>query len=238
MKARLSMAFHDLRGRDGTVVISKGASGLKLTPWVAPTNPKTAAQREVRDNLTKCSKTFEGFNQATVDAWNAYGATQFRTNPVTLVTYSLTGIAAFSELGTKFLQVTPAGTLPSAPPTTEFTGDVITVSAAAGTGNIVFTGSAANAVGVTTELLIQPLANATRRPQPDAYVSAGFKVYVGGSLTQNVPVTAGTYSVAYRFVKTTTGQATELVVLPKVTVALSLESSGSDDVPVAKKKAA
>lgn len=230
MKARLSMAFQDLRGRDGTVVISKGSSGLKLTPWIRPTNPKSGPQTGARAALTKCTKTFEGFAESTANAWNAYGATQFRTNPITLVTYSLSGIAAFAELGTKYLQLNPNGTLPSTPPTSEFTGDTITVSAAAGTGAIVFTGSAQNGSGITTEVLIQKLASANRKPSPDAYVHADFKAFTTLSLSVSVPVTAGYYSVAYRFVKASTGQATPLVVLPKVTVALSL--AGTDDAPV------
>ncbi len=39
MKVKLSMAFEDLRGKDGNVVISKGRTGLMLRPLSRPRNP-------------------------------------------------------------------------------------------------------------------------------------------------------------------------------------------------------
>lgn len=239
MKARLSMAFQDLRGRDGTVVIAKGRSGLKLTPWKAPTNPRTTAQTQVRSYLSRATALYKAMTQSQGNAWRAYGATQVRTNPVTLETYTLTGINAFVELTTKFLQLNPTGTIPMSPPTTKFNGDSITVTASSSAaGTITFTASGANAAGVTTELLIQPLPSLQRKPGAKAYRHAAFKAFASGSLTQNVSVPAGYYAAGYRFVKASTGEATEIVALPVTTVALSLADGGNVESMPAKKKAA
>ena len=233
------MAFQDLRGRDGTVVISKGRTGLKLTAWNAPTNPKSTAQSEVRSYLTRATTTYSGMTQAQGDAWRAYGAAQTRTNPISLETYTLTGINAFVELTTKFLQLSPSGTIPMTPPSVKFNGDSITVAASSGgAGVLTFTASGANAAGVTTELLIQPLKSLQRKPGANAYKHAAFKAFAAGSLTQTVNVPAGYYAAGYRFVKTATGQATDIVALPVTTIALSLADGGSVESTSSKKKAA
>ncbi|HRK22590.1 MAG TPA: hypothetical protein PLX06_12310, partial [Fimbriimonadaceae bacterium] len=137
------------------------------------------------------------------------------------------GIAAFIELTVKFLQNNPAGTIPLVPPTSEFIGDSITVSASAGTGMVTFTATAPNAAGIMTELLLQPLANAHREPSKNGYRSKQFFNFSAGVLTRNVTVPAGFYAAGYRFVKASTGQATPLVALPVQTVALSLAKGGA-----------
>lgn len=238
MKAKLSMAFEDLRGKDGNVVITKKRSGLTLTPHTTPRNPKTSAQSGVRRAMTLASKTYEGMTNGQVAAWEAYGATITRHNPITGKAYTSTGIAAFIELATKFLQMAPNGTIPVTPPTTEFLGDTITVTASTTPGIVTFTASAPNALGVNTEVLLQKIANGHREPSAKAYVSKGFQSFASGTLTKNVSVPAGYYAAAYRFVKIATGQATEIVTLPIQFVALSLEDGGQAEASQAAAKPA
>jgi hypothetical protein len=64
MKAKLSMAFQDLRGKDGTVVIKNSRQGLIVTPHVTPKNPDTGPQRQIRGYSTRAAKTFEGLDSA------------------------------------------------------------------------------------------------------------------------------------------------------------------------------
>lgn len=97
-------------------------------------------------------------------------------------------------------------------------------------GVITFTASASNASGVTTEMLIQKLPGRNRTPNPEGYLSAAFQAFSSPTLTKNVFVPAGHYAVAYRFVKTATGQATNPVVIGIQTVALSLEDGGFSEV--------
>lgn len=229
MKARLSMAFQDLRGKDGNVVIKGSRNGLVLTPYVTPRNPRTGPQRSIRGYFRKSAQTFESMTPAQVAEWAAYAETLNLVDPITGKTYHPTPINAFVELGVKFLQLSPGGTLPLTPPTSEFLGDTITVTATnPSSGVIRFTSSGGNASGVTTELLLQRLRGPHWKPSPRGYRHAAWKAFSTLDNFINVNVTPGWYAAAYRFVKNATGQATDLVTLPvqQVTFAV-LEGSKS-----------
>lgn len=157
-------------------------------------------------------------------AWRNYAGFLNHENYVTGKKYHPSGINAYTELACKFYQVNPTGTAPSTPPTSAFNGDNIAITATAGTGMVTFTASAANATNVTTEFLLQPLANANRKPQKKGYRSKGFFAFVAGTLTHDVTVPAGFYAAGYRFVNSATGQATEPVFLAVQSVALSLSA--------------
>jgi hypothetical protein len=238
MKAKLSMAFADLRGKDGSVVIQKGKSGLKLTPRNKARNPKSTAQTGVRNNMSKSSKLFAAMTATQAAAWNAYGATQTKRNAISGTTYTSSGINAFNALATKFLQVNPAGTVPMTPPTSVYTGDSITVTATSGIGQVTFTASGANSTSTKTELLLQPLKGKNRQPGAKGYRTKAFFQFAAGTLTTTVTVPAGYYAAGYRFVSTITGQETALIPLPVLTISLSVEDGGAADEAPAKKKAA
>lgn len=242
MKAKLSMAFQDLRGKDGTCVIVMTRNGLALRADQNPSNPKTAAQTDVRENFSKASTTFRGLTSGQGAAWDTYAGGITRTDPITGKSYNPTAIDVFVGLASKFLQVNPTGTIPVTPPTSSFAGDSITFTVTPGTGVINITASGVNASGVTTEFLIQPLASVHRKPQWRAYRHAAFKVFAVGQLSLAINVPAGYYAVAYRFVKTATGQMTDPVQLPIQSVALSLAPGGAAEeeaaAPASKKKAA
>lgn len=226
MKLRLSALVEDARGKDGNLVIRKGRSGPIATPRVTPRNPKSVGQLKSRGAMDKSSKTFAGMTSAQVAAWNAFGATQVRHDAVSGKSYTATGIAAFNELATKFLQATPGGTVPLTPPTTAFAGDNVTFTATPGTGQVTITASAANATGVKTEILAQQLKGKNRKPYAKAYVSKAYFTFAGTGLTTTITLPPGYWSVATRFVLSATGQATEIVPLPTQTVALALEDGG------------
>lgn len=233
-KIAYSPLVNEVSGKMGTVVFSKAKNGPTARVKASVRNPKSAAQRAVRGYLSKAAKTFESMTPAQADVWNQYGATLTKHNPVTGETYALSGISAFVELSTKLLQFNPTATLPLTPPATEFTGDVITMTALAGTGQVTFTASAQNTLGVVTEVLLQKLPGRNRKPNPNGYTHAGFKAFMSGDLDLVVSVPAGYYAAAYRFVKANTGQESEPVALPIQTVTLSV----SDDGPAPTKKKA
>lgn len=223
-----SSIVNEVRGKMGTDVYSKSRSGPTARVKGSVHNPKTGAQRTVRGNLRSASKAYKNMSTSQAAEWQAYGETIIRHNPLTGGTYTSAGINAFVELATKFLQLNPTGTIPMTPPTTEFVGDTITVSAESETpGQIEFTATAPNASGVTTELLIQQLPSQNREPNPNGYKHAGWKAFASGGLTTTVNVTSGYYAVAYRFVKTATGQATDLIEIPLVTVGFSVAQGGN-----------
>jgi len=222
VKAKLSMAFEDLRGKDGNVVISMSRTGLILRPRVKAANPRTAPQKSVRANLTKAAESFRALPTNQITAWQAYAQAIVRKNSISGHSYSPTAIDVYVGLISKLLQVNPSSALPMNPPSAPFLGDTITVTAAASTGKITFTASAANAAGVTTEVLIQPLKSKNRKPYEQNYRSQGFKAFAAGSLTKEVTVGAGYYAAAYRFVNTSTGQETELIPLGSQAVTMAL----------------
>ena len=181
-------------------------------------NPRTPAQIAVRNNLTKASGAFKNLSPAQLTTWQTYAAGQTKRDPRTAKTYTPSAITAYTALATKVFQVNSAAVAPTNPPALAFLGDTITVTAAGASGKVTFTGSAANGTLITTELLVQPLKSRNRAPQPKGYRTKGFKAFAAGALTQDVTLAAGWYVPAYRFVNTTTGQVTGMVVLPMVQV--------------------
>lgn len=221
-------AFADtLRGKSGNSVFSKTKSGIVVRDLVIPTNPQTPAQQGIRNKFRAGSQTWTTLTANQVANWNKYAATlTMRSKGGKL--RKKRGIDVFTGLATKFLQVSPNGSIPLTPPTSAFTGDTITLTVSSETpGELLFEASGGNAAGVTTEILLQPLANANRKPQPGAFRTEQFHVFTTGagqSLTVNVP--AGYYAAAYRFVRIATGQDSLLQFLPVTTVALSLADGG------------
>lgn len=220
----------------GTDVFTAGRSGPTTRIRRKGRNPKTVAQTQVRANLTKASQTFKNLTPAQVLVWANYASGIVKRNAVNGKSYSPSALNAFTTLATKFLQANPSGTIPVVPPTTAFSGDLITVTCTGGTGLVNFTASGANSANVKTELLVQPLKSRNRTPNPKGYRSRGFFAFTAPSgLTTTVAVPTSAYAVGYRFVNTQTGQATAIVALPIVTVALSLEDGGLAEEPAAPK---
>lgn len=164
-----------------------------------------------RTRLTTATRTFQGFTQAQEDAWNSYAKATQRNDEATQQKKSLSGIDAYVRLATKYMQANNGGTPPPSPPTTPFAGDTISITAAWSSGTVTFTASGANASGVKTELLLQPLAGRLRNPSKSAYRSKAFVAFATPGQEFDVSVPPGWYAAAYRFVKTSTGQTSNLV---------------------------
>ena len=83
--------------------------------------------------------------------------------------------------------------------------------------SIGFAASGANAPGVVTELLVQPLASRHRRTYLEKYRHAAYVAFAEGQAVA-VPFAAGWVACAYRFVNAETGQVTALAELGVVRV--------------------
>lgn len=224
MKAALSIAFEQLRGKAGTLVVSKSRSGLVVRNRTTPKNPRTKTQQAIRLAFAKATGVYKNFSSAQVAAWQAYALTITKIDPVSGQPYHPTAINVFIGLAVKYLQMNPNGAIPANPPAGPFLGDSITVTAVGDVGKITFTASAPNALGVTTELLLQPLVSKNRTPAPHRYRSKAFNPF-RPVLTFDVAVPPGYYAAAYRFVNVTTGQETVLQTLPVAQVDLEAEQS-------------
>ena len=216
-KMGYSPVVSEVRGAAGDEVFSRvrGASVVKGKPTYG--FPVTPNQR-VTSNYFKAAVTvYNTLTRPQVLAWNAFASTITRHDPLTGRQYHPTGQNVFMGLACKFLQINPAGAVPLVPPPGSFAGNRLTITATAAVGGIVFTASGPNNAPAQTELLLQKLASVRRAPT-DKYISRAFAAFTAGSLSQGVAAVSGIYLPAYRFVNPVTGQMTDLLPLPEITV--------------------
>jgi len=228
-KAELSVLLQGLRGKAGNVVFNHSKDGTHVKPHVKGSNPNTPAQQLVRANLRKAAGIFKGFTPVQLAAWTNYAETQTFRDKNDGSAYKPSPINAFMKFACKFLQVTPNGTVPTTPPTTSYYGDNVGITVTGGTGKLTFTASAANSTNTTTEILLQPLASANRKPQKNAYRTKQLNQFTAGNLSIDVTVPAGYYAAGYRFVNTQTGQDTEMYPLNISTVSFEVALGGKSE---------
>ncbi len=238
-RANLSVLLEGLRGKAGNVVFVKSREGTLVKPRVSPTNPNTKSQASIRSALTQAAQAWTTLTAAQVKAWNDYADSKPHFDNATNKTTTSTGFNTFVKLTAKWFAVTGEETgFAVNPPLTTFVGDDITVTAneESSPGNITFVASGENAEDITTELLIQRLPTTTRQPDKNGYRIAAYETFEGVSPEVEIPVSAGYYVAAYRFVNTVTGQMSELQYLPMMTITLGLAKSKPTPTPPSKEK--
>lgn len=224
---KLGAFAESLSGKSGNTVFVRTKAGTVVRDFVIPTNPDTAAQQGVRSYFGLATTAFRNMTSSQVQTWNNY-ASQFTTRTRAGKLRKRTGINVFTALTTKFLQVTPTGTIPLTPPTSAFAGETITLTVTPGDGQLQFTASGPNTSGVKTEILFQRLAAPNRKPERGAYRHKQFVTFASGSLSVSIVTEPGYWATAYRFVKTATGQASDLIPLPVQTMAFAVVAGGAD----------
>ena len=88
-----------------------------------------------------------------------------------------------------------------------------------GGAGVAFSASSANATGVLTELLLQPLASGHRRTYLERYRTRAFAAFADDARAVTVPCPKGWVAAAVRFVEAATGRTTALVEIGVVLVA-------------------
>lgn len=217
-KISMGVLVGQIRGKAGGGVFTKAKNGATLRIRITPSNPNTAAQSAVRSYLTSASRAYKALSSGNLADWREYALSLNVVDPVTGSSYHPSAISVFTGLASKFLQVTPDGVIPTSPPATPFSGDTITVDAAGGADSITFTGSDDNGADIVTEYLLQRLASPARVPRPNGYKSYGFSDDPDTTPFIVSGLSEGSYACAYRFVKTTTGQESGLIIIGIVTV--------------------
>ena len=163
-----------------------------------------------RARQTKVARAWAGLSLEADARWKDYALGMAAPSPRTGLSVAPRADNVFGALYSRMLLVDPLAVPPQSPPTGAFFGDTIGVNVAGGAAHATFGATGANAPGVVTELLLQPLENAKRRRYLEKYRHAGLAAFASGSLAQEVPLAPGWYAAAYRFVKAATGQATAL----------------------------
>lgn len=192
--------------------------------------------------MTLVSRAWAMLPPEVVERWRRYAEGRAVRNPATGAIVVPRAYNEFCRLAGKARQVDAGFDLSAfGPPERAFTGDGVVVEVTGnalplptlpgrsaslpgdlplqdkplGEGVLRFSADRANAPGVVTELLVQPLVNAYRRSYSDRYASAGFHAFAGPGEVA-VPVKAGAVACAYQFVVPATGQEGALVELGTV----------------------
>ena len=216
-KATPGPLLTQIRGRIGNEVAIKGRNGLVLRGRPTYKRPTQLIQQTVQNRMTQVMAAYNTLTREQAMQWNAYASTLTRSGDTDNAPTHPTGQNVYVGLASKFLQVNPTGTVPLAPPTSPYFGDTLTVTLSGGTGQLLFTASAANAPDTRTELLVQKLKTPRRSPVP-FYKSTAFVAFTPAVLTYALPSAPGWYACACRFVNSATGQMTTQVAIGIVEV--------------------
>ena len=189
-----------LHGSAGNATFVRTPYGVSLRDRTAPRNPRTPAQQSARSRMARASRTWKSLAPEQAQAWREYAASL----PVAAGAAAQHPQNVFCKLATKFLQVSPNGEIPLVPPVAPFGGDAVAISVTSIAGALRYSSSGANGAGVTTELLLQPLASVHRRAYAKEYRTRGFHQFTSAS-SFDVLVPHGVYACAVRFVQVATG---------------------------------
>jgi hypothetical protein len=198
----------DIRGSVGGNVFSHARNGGTLRKRVKPRNPRSTAQLNVRALMTAGARAAQALSSTNKALWVTYANSLTFHNPVTGAAYTPTWMQAYMQTYVVLFLFNAAATTPTTAPTTPYSGDTITLSAAGGSGSITVTGSAASTTGQTVFIYLTKLKSANRAI-PAAPGKLTSKIAIPSTPFQIVmsSLAPGTYAVKYRFVKTATGQA-------------------------------
>ena len=229
MKAKLSMAFEDLRGSDGNVTARMSRSGLTLVKKIRPRQAESVARSGVLANMDEIGEAYTSLDQEGVDLWAAYGKSTLKTNEVNGTSYASTAYAAFVAINGVHLRTSATATAILTPPTTVFKSPNIFIGVTPTTGGLIVAGSASTPATVRLEVNVARLARITRALPRKGYVSAGFFALLSSSGNEvRVPLPDGAYALQYRWVSTVDGQHSRWRSLGKFGVGLTFEAGGVD----------
>lgn len=217
-KLRLNMGIAGISGRAGTAVFAQTQYGTVLRSRPTYSKPRTAAQQQIARNLSRANAAWRELTPAQAQAWQLYCLTLTADNAATGLPVTPHAPQVFLGYASKILQMNPQASVPSNPPTTPFYGDNLHCTLTGISGKIRITASAANAPGVTTEILVQRLRAINNAPQPKSYKTATFRAFAVGGLTLEIDQFAAAFAVAIRFVDVASGRKTALYPVGKVTV--------------------
>lgn len=238
-KAKLSGYFKSIQGKVGEMVFTDTKYGTVMREDAVPANPRSASQNTYRAYFSRSAKGYASLSPANVEAWRVWAAANRKVEKDTKVAYTPNPFNAYTSLANKFYAANAGvGTAPAAPPAGAFAGDPITITATAAGGKVSYVASAANSANVVTELWLQPLKNANRKPSASGYRVKAYYPFAAGNLTLQLPVPPGYYAAGYRFVSKLTGQTTAFVPISASGLALTIADGDAEAAPAPRAKKA
>ena len=196
-----------LRGRMAGQVYAGGGEDTIVKQFTKPTATQTPAKSAAEARFTRGAQGWGLLTDAQRAAWTAAARGVLSKDPRRLRPKAISGPNLYTALTAKFLQLSPAGTVPAFPPAGRFPGDGVTFEVDDTGGSCTITASAANRPGVTCEFLTQALAAAYRKPTGE-WRHAAFHAFAAGTLSYTLALPAGYTALAVQFVETATGRVT------------------------------
>ena len=231
---KLGAFTKSLRGKAGNTAFLETKLGTQARDVTYPTGEPSVAQQRVRINMEQDSAAWQALSVENAQKWRAFASNLTLKSKKAGKPFVPNGYQIFTAYTTKWLQVHKGGTPPVNPPTGTFAGDSLLFSVASGLGQVTWSVDKKNASGVVTELLLQKVKGKHRKAGKDGYVSQGFIAFTESVKSFTVPVPAGYYAAAYRFVEDASGRETAIVPLGPLTVSLSVADGGTGGVAAPK----
>ena len=243
-RVALSTGLAGMSGVVGDLLFEQRAGGTvaKARPTAPPRRTEGSKAGERR--LVWLSAAWNALDEERFRAWRRFAEASAVRNPATAAWVVPNPYNLFCKYAGRVRQVDPLASLEGfVPPEGPFGGDGVTVRVEGGGARadgaasalrdaldptppppqgegiptITFSVGSANAEGVVTEIMTQPLVNARRRVYADRYVSRGFVAFAGAESVE-VPCEPGAHACGFRFVRAATGQATAIFELGVVEV--------------------
>lgn len=144
----LSALLTQASGKLGGAVAAKNRGGNYFRARVAPVQPRSVAQQNVRSNLATQAAIWKGLTQANISAWNALASLTTLSDSLGN-SYKPSGIDLFVALNTNLADngLTPITTAPAAVPSYPNFGPITATASAAGGTLAIIPGSAAAPTG-------------------------------------------------------------------------------------------
>ena len=217
-----------IRGRLAGQVYSGEGTDTVVKEYTKPSHSHSEAVQRTEAAFTRGTQGWGLLTDEERAAWTLAAKKVMSKDPKRIRPVPIKGNNLYCALTAKFLQLNPAGTVPSMPPATKFLGDSVGCGVESEAGALVITGDRVNRAGVTTEVLLQRLDAAYRTPTKE-YTHAAFHVFTVSSPRLTVPVALGAYSVAVQFVATASGEVSGFQVLGTTMVLEAVEGGLSDE---------
>lgn len=213
--------IYRIQGRIGAVNIYNTVSGPALRLRGNSSHRPTSTSSLLRLIHASASAQWSHLTAGQVSAWDTYAQSLDRVNPVNGRHYTPSARTAYMELATVYMRLNPGAFPPVTPPSSPFSGDSVTITITGSVPYIQWVANHANASDVTTELLLHRLTGRNEKKNPKRLGVAGFVVFGPGGLLAQVraPFTA-MYHTGYRFIRTSTGQMSPVVLGPNIEIFL------------------
>ena len=213
---RASVVAPGLRGRIGNAVFVSDGDRTILREAPPKRPERSPEQRNAMAMQTRAAKLYKRLTPEEGAEWAAYAA----RNPLPPKADGRPGSAradnVYGSLAMRYQAIHGMVEPPRTPPETAFLGDAVGIVARGSEAGLVLEADRANAEGVVTQVIVQPLASAHRRTYATKYVHAAIVAFTEEEPTVTVPVRSEWVAVAVRFLRASTGQASATIELGKL----------------------